>query len=51
MDDTDASIARAPLPTPKAIRARTNLGVQAWRFAAINVRMIKMIRIQHHSEQ
>jgi hypothetical protein len=47
MDDADASIARAPLPTEETIRSRTNLAVQAWRFAAINVRMVKMILKGH----
>ena len=48
MDDTDESIARAPLPTPETVRARTNVAVQLWRFTAINLRMIKMIRKGHH---
>jgi len=48
MDDADASIAQAPVPTPKAVRARTNLVVQAWRFTAINLRMLKMVRKDHH---
>jgi hypothetical protein len=48
MDDADESIARAPLPTPKTVRSRTNLAVQLWRFAAINRRMLQMIRKGHH---
>ena len=48
MDDADASIAQAPLPTPATVRARTNLAVQAWRFAAINVRMMRMVLKGHH---
>lgn len=48
MDTADASIAQAPLPTEKTVRARTNLIVQVWRFAAINVRMLKMVRKGHH---
>jgi hypothetical protein len=50
MDDADAStatIAAAPLPTPRTVRARTNLPVQAWRFVAINLRMVKIIRKGH----
>ncbi len=47
MDDAEASIAQAPLPTEKTVRSRTNLVVQAWRFAAINVRMIQMIMKGH----
>ncbi|MGB7983307.1 MAG: hypothetical protein WCF36_21200 [Candidatus Nanopelagicales bacterium] len=48
MDTTQASIAKAPLPTEKTVRNRTNLAVQTWRFAAVNVRMIKMILKGHH---
>ncbi len=48
MDNADSSIAQAPLPTNKTIRARTSLVIQAWRFAAINLRMIMIIRKGHH---
>lgn len=47
MDAAESSIAQAPLPTPETIRTRTNLLVQAWRFAAINLRMIRMVRKGH----
>jgi len=47
MDTADAAIAAAPLPTAKTVRDRTNLAVQAWRFTAINLRMVKMIRKGH----
>jgi hypothetical protein len=47
MDTAEASIAQAPLPTERTVRSRTNLVVQAWRFAAINLRMIQMIRKGH----
>ncbi len=47
MDNAEASIAQAPLPTERTVKSRTNLAVQAWRFAAINVRMVKMIRKGH----
>ncbi len=47
MDNADTAIASAPLPTPKTVRGRTNLPVQAWRFVAINLRMIKIIRKGH----
>ncbi len=47
MDTAENSIATAPLPTQKTVRRRTNLALQAWRFAAINVRMIRMIRKGH----
>jgi hypothetical protein len=47
MDNADTSIAQAPLPTERTIRSRTNLAVQLWRFAAINVRMVQMILKGH----
>ena len=50
MDHTDATIAAAPLPTDKTVRARTSLPVQAWRFVAINLRMVTIIRKGHHQD-
>ena len=47
MDNAAESIAQAPLPTERTVRGRTNLVVQAFRFAAINLRMIQMIRKGH----
>ncbi len=47
MDNTQASIAKAPMPTEKTVRSRTNLAVQTWRFAAVNIRMIRMIMKGH----
>jgi len=47
MDNAEASIAQAPLPTERTVKSRTNLAVQVWRFTAINIRMIKMIRKGH----
>jgi hypothetical protein len=47
MENAVTSIAQAPLPTERTVRNRTNLVVQAWRFAAINLRMIAMIRKGH----
>ena len=47
MDNAEASIAQAPLPTEKTVKSRTNLAVQVVRFAAINIRMVKMIRKGH----
>ena len=44
MDDTEADIARAPLPTDKTLRARKNLFIQFGRFVAINMKMLKIIR-------
>ena len=48
MDTAETSIAQAPLPTDRTVRHRTNLALQVWRFAAINLRMVKMIRKGHH---
>lgn len=48
MENPDESIARAPLPTEPTLRARRNLFLQFFRFIAINVKMIKMIRKGHH---
>jgi hypothetical protein len=47
MDDTDANIASAPLPTAKTLRARKNLVIQFGRFVAINTKMLKIIRKEH----
>ena len=44
MDDTTASIERAPLPTASTLRARRNLLLQFGRFAAINLKMVRIIR-------
>lgn len=43
----EPSIARAPLPTPKTLRQRQNLLVQAWRFVALNARMA-MLAMRGH---
>lgn len=48
MDNASQSISQAPLPTEKTVRARTNLVFQFWRFLAINMRMMKMVRKGHH---
>jgi hypothetical protein len=47
MSDIDERIVSAPLPTSKTLRQRSSLPVQAWRFARINVRMVRMIRKGH----
>jgi len=47
MDHADTAVAAAPLPTPRTVRSRTNLPIQAWRFVAINLRMAKIIRKGH----
>ena len=48
MDDTTKSIANAPLPTDKTLRRRKSLIFQAWRFAALNLRMLTMITKGSH---
>jgi hypothetical protein len=48
MDDAEKSIASAPLPTEKTLRRRKNLFLQAWRFAALNLRMLTMITKGSH---
>ena len=48
MENPNESIARAPLPTPKTLKQRSNILIQFTRFIAINLKMIKMIRKGHH---
>jgi hypothetical protein len=38
----------AMLPSEKEVRARTNVLLQAWRFAALNLKMMAMVRKGHH---
>jgi hypothetical protein len=40
----DDRIAAAPLPTARTLRRRSNLVIQTWRFARINLRMLHIIR-------
>ena len=40
---TAESIAAAPLPTRGTLRMRQNLLVQAWQFARINLKMMRII--------
>lgn len=47
MTDVNASIAQAPMPTEKTVKSRTSLPTQAMRFAAINLRMVKIILKGH----
>jgi len=47
MDNTEANIESAPLPTDKTLRARKNLLIQFGRFVAINVKMLKIIQKEH----
>jgi hypothetical protein len=48
MDDAASSIAAAPLPTRKTLRARSSLPYQVMRFVAFNIRMLRMVRKGHH---
>ena len=48
MENSNESIARAPLPNEKTLRQRKSLSIQVLRFIAINLKMIKMIRKGHH---
>ena len=43
MDDAESSIGRAPLPTSRTLKTRTNISMQILRFAAINLKMIRII--------
>jgi hypothetical protein len=40
----------APVPTRWTVRMRTFLPWQLWRFAWINLKMIRMISIGHHGQ-
>ncbi len=44
---TAERIADAPLPTGATLRKRQNLLVQFWRFARINVKMMRIIHSGH----
>ena len=44
---TAERIADAPLPTNAKLRMRQNLLVQFWRFARINLRMMRIIFSGH----
>lgn len=44
---TAEGIADAPLPTGGKLRTRQNLFVQVWRFARINLRMMRIIYSRH----
>lgn len=47
MSDVEERIAGAPLPTAKTLRRRRSLPVQAWRFAVLNLKMLRMIGKGH----
>ena len=42
------AIAASPMPTKKTLKRRQNVFFQLIRFAAINIRMLKVIRRSHH---
>ena len=44
---TDEAVASAPLPTPKTLSRRRNLPFQLLRFAAINLKMMRVIARGH----
>lgn len=44
---TAARIAEAPLPTRSTLRRRRSLALQAWRFALLNLKMLRMVRKGH----
>ncbi len=47
MDDSASTIATAPLPTKKTLRSRKNIPFQILRFAAFNIRMLRMVTKAH----
>jgi len=47
MDTANQDIANAPLPTEATLRSRNSVVMQAWRFASINLRMLKIVRKGH----
>lgn len=42
------SFPEAPLPDAKQIKQRTNVVLQSWRFAVLNLKMLGMVRKGHH---
>jgi hypothetical protein len=44
---TEPSAYEAPLPTERTVRRRTNLPLQAYRFAAVSLKMTRMILRSH----
>ena len=47
MDTVDDWIAAAPMPTTRTLRRRSSIPLQLWRFARINLRMLRMVRKAH----
>lgn len=50
MDNPQDAINHAPLPTERTLRFRKNVLIQLWRFIAINIKMLNMIRKGHHQK-
>ncbi len=44
---TDPSAYEAPMPTQRTLKQRTNLPIQAYRFAAVSLKMTRMILRSH----
>jgi hypothetical protein len=44
---TEPSMYEAPMPTARTVRRRTNLPLQAYRFAAVSLKMTRMILRSH----
>ena len=44
---TDPSAYEAPMPTERTIRQRRSLPIQAYRFAAVSLKMTRMILRSH----
>ena len=47
MDPVTVSIAAAPLPTEGTLKRRASLPFQLYRFLAINLKMVRVIRRGH----
>ena len=43
----DPSAYEAPMPTGRTVRQRTNLLLQAYRFAAVSLKMTRMVLRSH----
>ncbi|HMM95953.1 hypothetical protein [Phycicoccus sp.] len=46
--DPVADLSKAPLPTESTLRKRRSLPLQAVRFAAFNLRIMRMVLKGHH---
>lgn len=43
----DERLAVAPLPTSQTLRRRSSLPLQVWRFAVINLKIVRMVLKGH----